>query len=202
MAYSDELRAALRKHLGADKVVFMKGWTTNYTGAWKSRNRPVALFLHHTAAAATESTDPKAKGNQKGANNGVINYIQNHFKVPAANFTLDRDGTVYVHAAYPIWHAGEGSFKGKSPWDTLGIPNNDANRYCLGVEIMSKGKKKDFTRAQKKSLKALIEACADCAHPNTWKPLWLKNRPRHKDWTTRKVDILYTNEEVKKWLEA
>lgn len=202
MAYNDDLKAALVKFLGADKVVFMKGWTTNYTGSWKSRGRPVALFLHHTAAAATESTDPRAKGNQKGANNGVINYIQNHFKVPAASFTLDRDGTVYVHAAYPIWHAGEGSFKGKEPWDTLGIPNNDANRYCLGVEIMSKGRKKDFTKAQKQSLKGLIEACAECAHENTWKPLWLKNRPRHKDWTTRKIDILYTNEEVKKWLEG
>lgn len=199
MAYSDKLRSALTKRLPG-KVVYMKDWTKNYTGAWKGANRePVALVLHHTAAAATESTDPRAKGNQKGANNGTINYIQNHFRVPAANFTLDRDGTIYVHAAYPIWHAGLGSFRGKAPWDSLGIPDDDGNRWMLGVEIMSKGQKKDFTAAQKQSLALLIAACSDAA--SQWEPLWLKNRPRHKDWTTRKIDILYSNEEVKKWIE-
>lgn len=202
MAYSDRLRAALTKNL-PNRVTYLKDWGKNYTGAWKGPNKvPVALLLHHTAAAATQSTDPRAKGNQKGANNGVINYIENHFKVPAANFTLDRDGTIYVHAAYPIWHAGLGSFRGKAPWDSLGIPDNDGNRWMLGVEIMSKGQKKDFTAAQKQSLALLIKACAESTGQVDWMPLWLKNRPRHKDWTTRKIDILYSNDEVKKWIEA
>lgn len=68
----------------------------------------------------------------------------------------------------------------------------------LGVEIMSQGKIKDFTTAQEKSLAWLIDACAASAG---WEPLWLKNRPRHKDWTTRKIDILYTNTEVKEWIQ-
>jgi hypothetical protein len=102
------LKKALDKNL-PDRVVYMKGWGVKQRGSWAgSPALPVALLLHHTAAAATESTSPTAKGNQKGANNGIINYIQNHFKVPAANFTLDRDGTVYVHSAYPVWHAGYG----------------------------------------------------------------------------------------------
>ena len=202
MAYSDVLRQKLTARLGARRLTFMKDWQKNYTGAWKPNGKPVGILLHHTAGAATESTSPQNPGNQKGANNGVINYIQNHFRVPAANFTLDRDGTIYVHAAYPVWHAGLGSFAGKDPWSTLGIPKDEGNRYLLGVEIMSKGQKKDFTAAQKQSLALLIQACSETVSPDNWKPLWLKNRPRHKDWTDRKIDILYSNDEVKSWVES
>lgn len=199
MTYADRLQKELKKELPG-KVVYFKEWRKIRRLRWKgAKSRPNALMLHHTAAAATESTDPRAKGNQKGANNGVINYIQSHFKVPAANFTLDRDGTVYVHSAYPVWHAGVGSFRGKEPWSRLGVPDNAANDYLLGVEIMSKGRKKDFTAAQKASLAALIRATA--AASDTWLPIWLIGRPRHKDWTERKVDILYTNDEVKKWIK-
>ena len=199
MTYADRLQKELKKELPG-KVVYFNEWRKIRRVRWKAaKSRPAALMLHHTAAAATESTDPRAKGNQKGANNGVINFIQTHYQVPAANFTLDRDGTVYVHSAYPVWHAGVGSFRGKEPWSRLGIPDNAANDYLLGVEIMSKGKKKDFTAAQKASLAALIKACAQAS--DTWLPLWLLGRPRHKDWTERKIDILYTNEEVKRWIK-
>lgn len=199
MTYAARLQKELKKELPG-RVVYFKDWKKIRRVRWRAaKARPSALMLHHTAAAATESTDPRAKGNQKGANNGVINYIQTHFKVPAANFTLDRDGTVYVHSAYPVWHAGVGSFRGKEPWDRLGIPDDAANDYVLGVEIMSKGRKKDFTKAQKDSLGALIRACAEAS--DTWLPVWLVGRPRHKDWTTRKIDILYTNDEVKKWIK-
>lgn len=200
MTYGQDLRAALLRTLGKQRVVFLKGWSDNYTGAWRGPSRkPQGLMLHHTAAAATDSTVPTAKGNQRGANDNVIQFIEEHYKVPAANFTLDRDGTVYVHASQAIWHAGVGTFKGKEPWSGLGIPDDSANRYMLGVEIMSKGMKKDFTVAQKESLALLILACSSCS-PD-WEPLWLKNRPQHRDWTARKVDLRYTNDEVKSWLE-
>lgn len=199
MTYAARLQKALGKELPG-KVVYFKDWRKVRRVRWRGKkSRPDGLMLHHTAAAATESTDPRAKGNQKGANNGVINYIQNHYKVPAANFTLDRDGTVYVHSAYPVWHAGLGSFRGKEPWSRLGIPDDAANDYVLGVEIMSKGQKRDFTTAQKESLGALIRACA--AASDTWLPVWLIGRPQHKDWTTRKIDTRYTNEEVKRWIK-
>jgi len=155
--------------------------------------------LHHTAAAATNSVNPAAKGNLKGANDGVINFIQTHYDVPAANFTLDRDGTVYVHCAYPIWHAGLGSFKGKKPWNSLGIPDNLGNNYMLGVEIMSKGLSKDFTLAQKKGVAALLRACRE---PSGWSNSAILRRPRHKDWTTRKIDIVYTQAEVTDWIST
>ena len=82
----------------------------------------------------------------------------------------------------------------------MGIPDNRANDYVLGVEVMSKGQKRDFTAAQKASLAALIHACA-AATAFEWEPLWLKNRPQHKDWTDRKIDTRYTNEEIKGWIK-
>ena len=201
MLFEFRLKRALDKHLPG-KVVYFPKWRSNYTGRWMGAgHKPVALLLHHTAGAATESTDPKAKGNQKGANDGVINYVQHHFKVPAANFTLDRDGTVYVHAANPVWHAGKGSFRNKSPWDILGIGDDMGNRFMLGVEIVSKGKKKDFTKAQKDSLKQLQEACGVAAGWPELKRRAKVRRPRHKDWTNRKIDILYEQDEVDRWMK-
>lgn len=201
MFFATRLKSALGKNLPG-KVVYMKDWNKKQRGAWAGKSGfPVALMLHHTAAAATESINPKAAGNQKGANDGVINFIQNHYEVPAANFTLDRDGTVYVHSAYPVWHAGVGSFEGKKPWDILGIPTDRGNDYLLGVEIMSKGKKKDFTKAQRESLNALQEACG---HAAKWPVLKRKadvRHPRHKDWTKRKIDIIYEQAEVNRWMK-
>jgi hypothetical protein len=200
MSFSNRLKKALDARLNG-RVRYMRNWTNMYTGPWKGPGGvPVALVLHHTAGAATDSTDPKHPGNQRGANNGVVNFVQSKYKVPAANFTLDRDGTVYVHAANPVWHAGEGTFVGKEPWAAFGIPRNDGNRWMLGVEIVSKGRKKDFTKAQIDSLIALINACRDAGN---WSHTGTKYLPRHRDWAgPRKVDIVYDNREVQRWLDG
>jgi hypothetical protein len=198
MTFPRHLKRALDSRLGT-KVKYFNNWQSDYTGAWKGPGgMPVGLVLHHTAGAATDSTDSKHPGNQPGANSGVVNFVQTHFRVPAANFTLDRDGTVYVHAASPVWHAGEGTFVGKPPWSSFGIPQNDANRWMLGVEVVSKGRKKDYTKAQIDSLVALIRACRDAAE---WNHTGTKYLPRHKDWAgPRKVDIVYDNNEVQGWI--
>ena len=201
MTYADDLRTALLESFHRSWLVFMPKWSVVRSTGWRGNGTPKALVLHHTAAAATSSTNPAAPGNQPGANAGVINFIQNHYEVPAANFTLDRDGRIFVHCAWPIWHAGLGSFRGKEPWESLGIPDNLGNNYMLGVEVMSKGVVKDFTAAQKDSLSYLLTACAAASG---WEPPHgahsLLRRPRHKDWTTRKVDILYSQEEIGSWL--
>lgn len=198
MAYSDDLRKALLAQLGREWVVFMPNWSRQRRVPWRGKGQvPGALMLHHTAAAATSSTNPKALGNLKGANDGVIKFIQTHYEVPAANFTLDRDGTVYVHSAYPVWHAGVGSFKGKAPWSSLGVPDNAGNDYLLGVEIMSKGLSKDFTELQKDTLVFLLRACRDASD---WGNVSVLRRPQHRDWTRRKIDIRYSNADVSKWI--
>jgi hypothetical protein len=202
MSFPRRLKKTLRENIPGGKVKYFRGWKKNYTGPWLGTNKlPVALMLHHTAGAATESTSPKAAGNQTGANSGIVNFVQNHYRVPAANFTLDRDGTVYVHAANPIWHAGVGSFKGKKPWDILGCKDNQGNRYMMGVEIVSRGKKKDFTKAQKEALKGLQEAVGEAALWPVQKRRAKVRRPRHKDWTQRKIDIIYDHPEIDEWMK-
>lgn len=195
MNYAVALKGNLDRRLPG-KVVYMPKWSTASRKIdWRARGKkPNALLLHHTAGAATDSTDPKHKGNQKGANAGIINFVQSHYPVPAANFTLDRDGTVYVHSAYPVWHAGLGDFKGQEPWNRLGIFKDAGNDYMLGVEIVSKGVKKDYTAAQQESLVALMAAVGAASG---WDGYNLLRHPRHKDWAPRrKVDIVYTQPEV------
>jgi len=202
VTFKSRFKKALVAELG-DKVVFQKQWSLRRRGKWRGANGlPDALMLHHTAGAATESTDPKAAGNQHGANDGIIRFIQSHYPVPAANFTLDRDGCVYVHSIWPVWHAGKGSFKNVKPWNLFSCPDNMGNDYFLGVEIMSKGRKKDFTRAQKQSLKALQEACGEaCRWPVAKRRATIRH-PRHKDWApNRKPDIIYEQSEVNDWMK-
>lgn len=201
MGFAWRLRRALKREIPGGKVKFMRGWKTDYTGPWLGYKKlPVALMLHHTAGAATESTNPKNPGNQPGANMGVVRFVQSHYRVPAANFTLDRDGTVYVHACRPVWHAGLGTFQGKAPWSALGVRTNMGNRYMLGVEIVSKGRKEDFTQAQIDALVGLQKACGEAARWPERKRMAKVRRPRHRDWTTRKPDILYSQKEVDVWM--
>jgi len=194
MTFAVKLRAALLDQLGKDWLIFMPKWDVQRRCAWQGTGHvPYAIVIHHTAAAATDSTNPKNPGNQKGANAGVIEYIQHKFEVPAASCTLDRDGRVYVHSAYPVWHAGLGTFAGKKPWDTLKIPNNQGNDYMAGVEVMSKGLKKDWTVAQQDSLVFLLRSWRDAAG---WSNIGVLRRPRHRDWTDRKIDPVYSNAEI------
>jgi len=193
MTYHVDLSTALRAHFDDSWLHFQPEWWKQRRVPWAGKGKvPNALMLHHTAAC---------NGNAHGANASVISFIQNHYEVPAANFTLDRDGSLYIHSAYAVWNAGLGSFKGKKPWNTLGIPDDMGNDYMLGVEIMSKGLVKDFTAAQKDSLGYLMRALEDASgweYPNGFHTEL--RRPRHRDWTTRKIDILYTQAEVNAWL--
>jgi N-acetyl-anhydromuramyl-L-alanine amidase AmpD len=144
-------------------------------------------IMHHTAGAATESTNPTNKGNRKGANAGVVTYcVAKHNSVPYCNAVVDRDGTIYILAAGPVWHAGVGSFKG-TRWVLWRIPDNSANGYTFGVEVVSKGRKPDFTAKQIESIDLL-----NCAVKKASKWIGFKYRiANHKDWTTRKIDTRY-----------
>ncbi len=203
MAFHDELKKALEAHVPTSQLHFLDGWTKKdwYRNGWAGPGKPVALILHHTAGAATSSQDPDNKGNQHGANDGQVKYVNRHpsYGMPCSAFTLDRDGCIYVNAAYPCYHAGTGTFRG-TQWSSLGVPNDSANSYCLGVECVDKGQDTTFTAAMKKSLANLIIACSVAAG---WKNTGTLYVPRHKDWDddSGKVDIRYSNDSVQGWLE-
>lgn len=89
MSFAGRLKRSLSLNIPGGKVKYFRGWRKNYTGPWLGANKlPVALMLHHTAGAATESTQASAPGNRAGANSGVVNFVQHHYKVPAANDVL------------------------------------------------------------------------------------------------------------------
>lgn len=200
MTFHSELRRALIAEFGKDNVRFMPGWDRKQRGIdWKRGGKPLALMAHHTAGAATDSTDPKHKGNQKAADEPQAKYVQWHYPVPAANFTLGRSGHLWVHAAYPCWHSGGGTFKGKPPYDSLRVPDNVAADYLMGVECVSKGLKQDFTDKQKAGFGKLARAVQQAAG---WKG-FTKRLPNHKTWAgNRKIDTRYPEATLIKWAEV
>lgn len=200
MTFHADLKRELIARFGKDNVTFCKGWDKEPRGInWKRKGLPLALMAHHTAGAATDSTDPKHKGNQVAADKSQADYVQSHFSAPAANFTLGRSGHLWVHAAYPCWHSGDGTFKGKAPFDTLKVPNNQAADYLMGVEIVSKGLKRDFTAAQKTGFGNLAQACRAAAG---WKG-FTKRLPNHKTWAgARKIDTRYPEDTLITWAES
>jgi len=186
-AFENRLKESLARY-APGRVKYVKGWRKRNTGKWRGkRGVPVMVIEHHTAGAATSSTNPKHKGNQPGANNGVVNYcIARHNSVPYCNAVVDRDGTIWILSGGPVWHAGRGDFSG-TRWDRWGIPTNAANSYTFGVEIISKGAKKDFTKQQKIAIRRLNCALREAA---CW-PGFKYRIANHKDWTSRKIDSRY-----------
>jgi hypothetical protein len=200
MTYARTIRQALTHRLGADNVVFLKGWAEQHRGIyWQGPGGvPQALMVHHTAAAATDSTRSSDPGNRDSANIGIVKYINSHWNAPASNFVLMRSGRVYVCTVQPCWHSGVGTFNGKPPFDELEIPPNRFADYGMGVEVVSKGLKEDFTAAQRKNLGLLANAVRDSAG---WYG-FVKRLPNHRTWAgPRKVDTRYAIADLRYWAE-
>jgi hypothetical protein len=201
MTYARAIRQALIHRLGADNVVFLKGWNTKYRDLdWQGPGGvPQALMAHHTAAAATASTRASDPGNRDSANLGIVKYINTHFNAPASNFVLMRSGRVYVCTVYPCWHSGVGTFHNKQPFDELEIPPNRFADYGMGVECVSKGLKADYPAAQRRGLGLLANAVRDASG---WYG-FVKRIPNHSTWAGgRKIDTRYAIADLRYWAEA
>ena len=196
------IKKMLEDGLG-DKVVFNKRWNQTFKPSAWAKGKPFGLVTHHTAGAATDSDVSGAKGNRKGDNAGQIKFVESHpdFNSPASQFTLDRDGTVYVNCLGPTYHAGK-SDPNKwigSKWQKDSKCGTDqGNSFYMGVEIVSKGLKKDFTQEMKESLGKLISVLAGIFD---WDDLELAHL-NHKTYAgPRKVDTKYTDEQIQGWVE-
>ncbi len=178
----------LRSLIGRHKVVVFKGHMERGRPWYGGEGHPRAIMVHHTAGAATSSKNPHNPGNQTGANAGVVQWcLHPSSQYPYCNLTIDRDGTVYVNSLLSVWHSGEGSVDG-THWERLALPDDNAHLGTLGIEVVSKGQRRDFTRAQKASLDAVAVAARQAYG-------WRGFRYRimnHKDWAPdRKTDSLY-----------
>lgn len=120
---ADALRA------GGCKVVEQPGWKTRGTGG---RFDPIGVLVHHTAGSCT--------GNLGSL--GIVRDGRAGLSGPLSQLMLARDGVFHVIAAGRANHAGAGSAK----W----VPNNDGNRYLIGIEAESCGRHADhaWTAAQ------------------------------------------------------
>lgn len=181
-------------------IEWMSGWKNTWHGMskWRGKNgNPVALMLHHTAGASTESVDSSHKGNKCSADEGQKKFVHRHpsFSSPASQFCLLRCGRLAINAYLPCYHAGKGDFSG-TEWKGHGIPKDSANSYLMGIEIVSMGKKDDLTEAQWETLAKLAVVLKDLYG---WKDTSTFYFPRHKDYAPdRKVDIKASNKRVQK----
>ncbi len=90
-------------------------------------------------------------GTNASAKNNCI-YFGGGNRNASADYFIDTDGTIYKFngdcANYYSWHCGDGHGK-------HGIKNSNS----IGIEVVSAGK--EYAEAQKKSLKALVQAIMD-----------------------------------------
>lgn len=116
--------------------------------------------------------------------------------VRAAHFLVARDGTVHVCSGVGAYHAGAGG-----PWvfpkrgrDVV-IPRDQGNRHLYGIEIESLGtsRKIDGTPEGMTVDQVVSTALLSAALLNAMKrgagSLPVSRVLRHRDWTSRKIDV-------------
>ena len=157
---------------------YVDGWSSPGIDPFNGRSDFWGVLLHHTA----------------GTNS--LNWIVNsnpYAPVRACHFLVDRDGTVNVVSGVGAYHAGKGG-----PWKFPNgpiIPRDQGNQHLYGIEIESlgtspkiDGSTKGMTLEQVISTATLTAALLNAARRG---PLSLpvSRVIRHRDWTTRKVDV-------------
>lgn len=170
---------------------FVPGWDSARIDPYNGRSDFVGVMLHHTA----------------GTNS--LNWIVNtnpYAPVRACHFLVQRDGMVQVVSGVGAYHAGRGGpwrFPAK-PRDVV-VPQNSGNSRLFGIEIESlgssaniNGKPGGMTVEQVVSTALLTAALLNAMRPGAGS-LPVSRVIRHRDWTSRKIDVL---QDVEWWHQA
>ena len=160
---------------------YIDGWDSRGIDPYNGRSDFHGVLLHHTAG--TDS----------------LNYIINtnrYAPVRACHFLIGRDGRVFVTSGVGAYHAGAGG-----PWrfaktgkDVI-VPKDQGNRHLYGIEIESLGTRRridgsagSMTVEQVVSTAVLTAALLNAIRPG-WRSWPVSRVIRHKDWTSRKIDV-------------
>lgn len=163
------------------KAKYVADWDSPRIDPFGGRSDFVGVLLHHTAG--TDSLR-------------YICYTNPYAPVRAAHFLVQRDGTVSVCSGVGAYHAGAGG-----PWRFQGsrrdviVPKDSGNSRLYGIEIESKGTSRKIdgslegmTVEQVVETAILSAALLNAMRPG-WRSLPVSSVIRHRDWTSRKIDV-------------
>lgn len=173
------LRYKLRRY--KVKTRYVPDWDSARIDPYDGRSDFDGIMLHHTA----------------GVNSlRWICYTNTYKPVRAAHFLVDRDGTVHVCSGVGAYHAGRGG-----PWrfpkrgkDVI-VPKNQGNSRMYGIEIESLGTSRKIDGSlEGMTVEQVVETAILCAALLnamrwSWKSWPVSRVIRHRDWTSRKIDV-------------
>lgn len=160
---------------------YVADWDSKRIDPYNGRSDFEGVMLHHTAGRDSLR---------------YICYTNPYKPVRAAHFLVARDGTVHVCSGVGAYHAGAGG-----PWvfpkrrGDVVIPKDQGNRYLYGIEIESLGasRKIDGTPEGMTVNQVVSTALLSAALLNAMKrgagSLPVSRVIRHRDWTSRKIDV-------------
>ena len=173
------LRFKLRRY--KVKTRFVPDWDSARIDPYNGQSNFQGIMLHHTAG--TDSLR-------------WICFSNPYKPVRAAHFLVQRDGTVQVCSGVGAYHAGRGG-----PWrfparprDII-IPKDRGNQHLYGIEIESLGTSPRIDGSpQGMTVEQVVETAILSAALLNAMRLGAKSLPvsrvlRHRDWTTRKIDV-------------
>ena len=173
----------LANKLKAHKVRtrFVADWDSPKIDPYNGRSDFVGIMLHHTAGVDSLRW---------------ICFTNPYRPVRAAHFLVQRDGTIAVCSGVGAYHAGKGGpwvFQGKRR--DIEILADQGNSRFYGIEIESKGTSRridgsleGLTVEQIVETALLCAALLDAMRRGT-RSLPVSRVIRHRDWTTRKIDV-------------
>ena len=163
------------------KTRYVADWDSKRIDPYNGKSDFVGILLHHTAG--TDSLR-------------YICYTNPYRPVRAAHFLVQRDGTVAVCSGVSAYHAGKGGpwrFQGKRR-DVI-VPKDSGNSRFWGIEIESKGTSRKIDGSlegmtvEQVVETAILSAALLNAMRRGWRSLPVSRVIRHRDWTSRKIDV-------------